>query len=186
MSMSRGHGIDLHCLSPAASPASSLDFLSLSLSVPQIHQPLLYSGPLDPSFHCLEPPLCLLLTDPYSQVTRETWVCQAGLLLREMRPPTSLSPFLTLLCWLLSHLFPPLAWKGGSCVSSRDPSTCLGAWAQDSSAISARLWKHPGCRWTTFQSQMLLFSSWTRDLVANKFQVWWGEGIRVRTHVSFK
>ena len=87
MSMSRGHGIDLHCLSPAASPASSLDFLSLSLSVPQIHQPLLYSGPLDPSFHCLETPLCLLLTDSYSQVTCETWVCQAGLLLHEMRPP---------------------------------------------------------------------------------------------------
>ena len=77
MSMSRGHGIDLHCLSPAASPASSLDFLSLSLSVPQIHQPLLYSGPLDPSFHCLEPPLCLLLTESYSPLRSQVKHCFA-------------------------------------------------------------------------------------------------------------
>ena len=29
--------------------------------------------------------------------------------------------------------------------------------AQEGSASSARFWKRPGCRWITFQSQMLLF-----------------------------
>lgn len=153
MSISRGHGTDLHCLSPAASPALSLDFLYLSLSVPQIHQPLLCSRPLDPSFHCLEPPLCLLLTDSYSLIRSQVKHCfsQQDTSASLRWDPIPCPPLLILLRYLLSHLLPPSAWKSSSCVSSRDPSTCLWAWAQEGSVHGGWLWKHPGCRWTTFQ-----------------------------------
>ena len=41
--------------------------------------------------------------------------------------------------------------KSSSCVFSRDPRTCLGAWAQVGSVFGGWLWKQPGGRWTSFQ-----------------------------------
>ena len=100
------------------------------------------------------PPTHILLTDSYpplrSQV-RHGSAQQDSFSMRWAPPPSPSHPFLALLCWLLACLLPPSAWKSGSCVSSRGPSTCLGAWAQEGSVFGGWLWKHPGGRGTTFQ-----------------------------------
>ena len=134
---SRGHGDRHHHLSPASSllhlETPSLSSLSSnspsSRSAPRTHRPLLCSGPLHLSFPCLGP--SLLSTDRLflffgSLVTTRSAQQDSSSSVSEA--PFPALPLLTLPCLLLSRLLPPSAWKSGTCVSSTDPSTCLGAW----------------------------------------------------------